>query len=113
MHQPSRGEVWFVDLDPTRGKEIRGERPCLVISVDPFNQGPAELVVVLPITSTDTGIPFHVRIDVPEGGVKKPSFIKTEQPRCIAIARFDRCWGTVSTATLEQVEDRLRILLNL
>ena len=49
--QPNRGDVWIVDLDPTKGHEQAGKRPCLVISVDIFNQGPADLVMVLPITT--------------------------------------------------------------
>lgn len=111
--QPSRGEVWFVDLDPTKGEEIRGERPCLVVSVDEFNHGEADLAVVLPITSTDTGNPFHFRLDPPEGKVKDTCFIKTEQPRCISTNRLDKLWGTVSKATMQEVADRLQILLGL
>ena len=47
MITPSRGEIWMVDLNPARGHEQAGYRPCLVVSVDLFNHGPAELVVVL------------------------------------------------------------------
>ncbi len=62
MPEPSRGEVWLVDLHPTRGHEQAGIRPGLVVSVDPFNHGPAGLVVFLPLTSIATRIPFHVEI---------------------------------------------------
>jgi len=37
------------DLNPTRGHEEAGKRPGLVVSVDPFNRGPAGPVVILPI----------------------------------------------------------------
>jgi len=43
--KPARGEIWLVDLNPTRGHEQAGKRPALVVSVDLFNFGPAELVV--------------------------------------------------------------------
>lgn len=33
-----RGEVYLVQLDPTRGSEIRKTRPCLVVSPDELNQ---------------------------------------------------------------------------
>jgi mRNA-degrading endonuclease toxin of MazEF toxin-antitoxin module len=33
MTKPSRGQIWFVDLNPIRGHEQAGKRPCLVISV--------------------------------------------------------------------------------
>ena len=51
LSKPSRGEIWFLNLDPTRDHEQAGSRPALVISVDTFNHGPADLVVILPVTS--------------------------------------------------------------
>jgi mRNA interferase MazF len=85
----------------------------LVISVDPFNHGPAGLVVLLPLTSVAKGIPFHVQIQPPEGGLKVKSFVKCEDIRSISKERLARRWGTVSQSTLAAVEDRLRILLGL
>jgi mRNA interferase MazF len=110
MIEPLRGEIWLVDLDPTRGREQAGKRPALVVSANVFNKGPAELVVVLPITSKAKGIPLHVRIDPPEGGVKTPSFIKCEDVRSVAKQRLSKRWGGVSPATMHAVEDRIRIL---
>ena len=111
--RPSRGEVWFLSLDPTLGREQAGSRPALVVSVDPFNHGPAELVLVLPITSRAKGIPLHVEIRPPEGGVKQASFIKCEDVRSISTARLTKRWGRVSLETIAAVEDRLRILMGL
>ena len=113
MPEPSHGEVWLVDLNPTRGHEPAGVRPGLVVSVDPFNHGLAGLVVLLPLTSVAKGIPFHVEINPPEGGVKVRSFIKCEDVRSVAKERLSRRWGKVSASTLAAVEDRLRILLGL
>ncbi|MDX2040059.1 MAG: type II toxin-antitoxin system PemK/MazF family toxin [Acidobacteriota bacterium] len=113
MSQLVRGEIWFVDLDPTQGREQAGSRPALVISVDPFNQGPADLVVVCPITSIAKGIPLHVKITPPEGGLKKESFVKCEDVRSVSKQRLTKRFGVVSRATLSAVEDRLRILLGL
>ncbi len=113
MFQPSRGEIWLVDLDPTRGHEQAGKRPGLVVSVDLFNHGPAGLVVLLPLTTRAKGIPFHVEVNPPEGGLKEKSFIKCEDVRSVAKERLSRRLGSVSQATLAAVEDRLRILLNL
>ena len=69
--RPSRGELWLVDLNPVRGREQAGRRPALVVSVDGFNHGPADLVVVLSIASRDKGIPWHVALEPPEGGVHR------------------------------------------
>lgn len=113
MVQIARGEIWQADLNPVRGHEQAGKRPCLVISVDLFNQEASGLVVVLPVTSKDKRIPFHVKIDPPEGGVKTQSFIKCEDVRSISVERLNKRWGTVSLETLVAVEDRLRILMGL
>jgi len=67
MADPVRGEVWLADLGATRGHEQAGRRPVLILSVDPFNAGPAGLVVVLPLTSTIRNVAAHIRIDPPEG----------------------------------------------
>jgi mRNA interferase MazF len=113
MPEPSRGDVWFVNLNPTRGHEQAGMRPGLVVSVDPFNHGPAGLVVLLPLTSVAKGIPFHVPINPPEGGLKAKSFIKCEDVRSVSKERLSGRLGKVSASTMIAVGDRLRILLGL
>lgn len=109
----SRGQVWLVDLNPTRGHEQAGRRPALVLSTNQFNNGPAGLVLVAPMTSRQRNIPLHVRLDPPEGGVRSPSFIKCEDIRSISTERLVETWGMVEIATLREVEDRVRILLDL
>lgn len=111
--KPSRGQIWLVDLNPTRGHEQAGNRPCLVVSVDLFNSGASGLAVVLPITSKNKGIPFHVEVNPPEGGLTQRSYIKCEDVRSISIERLSDLWGAISPTTMMIVEDRLRILLGL
>ena len=113
MTAPARGEVWLADLDPTRGREQAGLRPVLVMSDDLFNEGPADLVVVLPITSTVRRIPSHVRLSPPEGGLRTESAVLCEAIRSVSKQRLVRRWGTVGDARLAVVEDVLRILLRL
>jgi mRNA interferase MazF len=113
MNQASRGEIWLVNLDPTQGREQAGTRPILIISVNTFNHGAAELVVGVPVTSKAKGIPLHVEINPPEGGLNVKSFAKCEDVRSISTSRLVRKFGSVSVQTVEKVEDRLRILLGL
>ena len=96
-----------------RGREQAGLRPGLVISVDPFNHGPADLVVVIPITSKRKGLPLHVPLEPPEGGLKHQSYIKCEDVRSVSKERLGRRVGSVSHHTLTAVEERLRLLLGL
>ena len=110
---PSRGEIWSVNLNPTQGHEQAGVRPALVVSVDTFNHGPAELVVVVPLTTTARGIPLHIPVNPPEGGVRQPSFIKCEDVRAVSRGRLTDRWGSVVSSTMAAVEERLRVLLDL
>ena len=113
MNQASRGEIWLVGLDPTKGREQAGMLPALVISVDIFNHGAAELVVAIPITSKAKGIPLHIKVDPPEGGLSMISYVKCEDVLSISTSRLVRKLGIVTSATIDAVEDRLRILLGL
>ena len=110
---PSRGEIWGADLNPVRGHEQSGRRPVLVLSVDEFNYGPAELVIVLPLTPRDRAIPFHIPLVPPEGGVQEASFALADAIRSVARERLIERWGTVHSKTMAEVEDRVSILLGL
>jgi len=111
MSQPLRGEIWLVTLDPTVGREQAGRRPALVVSDDLFNQSHAELVVVLPITSKSKGVRSHVAVSPPEGGLSVQSYIKCEDVRSISIQRLERKLGKVAIRTMNEVENRHRIIL--
>ena len=113
MPQPTRGEIWTVDLNPTIGHEQAGKRPALVVSVDSFNQSAAELAIVLPLTSRAMGIRSHVGIRKGEAGLKINSYIKCEDVRSVSTKRLSHRLGLVSETTLDAVEDILRILMGL
>jgi len=109
-----RGEIWLVGLpQKTKGHEQAKTRPCLILSVDAFNNGPAHLVVVAPLTSTNKGIPLHFEIIPPEGGVKNNSYILCDQIRTISTDRLIDCWGKVTIETMLEVEKRIKQLLAL
>jgi mRNA interferase MazF len=111
--EAKRGEVWLVNLNPAKGREQADMRPAVIISVDNFNNSHADLVVVLPVTTKAKGIPLHVRVVPPEGGIKHISFIKCEDIRSISKERLVECWGTIENGTLEEIEKRLLLLLGL
>jgi mRNA interferase MazF len=111
MPEIRRGSIWRVDFDPTRGHEQGGVRPALVLSADAFNNGPARLAIVAPLTRRDRHVGSHVRIAPPDGGVRAVSFVKCEDLRSVSTDRFLEEWGTASTEVVLQAEDWLRTLL--
>jgi mRNA interferase ChpB len=80
----NRGDIYMVDLDPTKGREQRGRRPVLVISATAFNTA-TKLPVVLPITN---GGDFARRIGfgVVISGIKTTGLVRCDQPRVLDIA---------------------------
>jgi len=110
---PARGEVWYVDLEPVRGHEQGGRRPVLVISSDAYNRGPAELLLVIPVTSKQRGVLYHVSLDPPEGGLTNPSDVLCDAIRSISRQRVGRRLGVISPEKLAVIEDRLRLLQGL
>jgi mRNA interferase MazF len=114
MRTIRRGDVWLADLGPTQGHEQTGEWPVLIISTDPFNQGRSRLVIAVPFTTRQRGLPIHVEVRPPDGGLHEVSFAMCEQIRSLAVDRLGpHPFGSVSPAVLSSVESRLRLLLAL
>lgn len=74
-----QGDIIYLDFDPQSGHEQRGRRPALVVSNDLFNRV-SRLTMVCPITNTDRGHPFHVRL---EGRTKTTGVVMCDQARML------------------------------
>ncbi len=88
-----RGEVYWVDLDPTVGTEIRKTRPCLIVSPDDMNAA-LPRVLVAPITSK--GQPLGCRPEIRLNG--RPGRILLDQIRCVDKRRLRGRMGEVPLA---------------
>jgi len=111
---PLQGEIWIVALDLVIGHEQAKTRPCLVISDDRLNRSNAGLVIVMPLTSQDKRIPWHVQLNPPEGGLRKVSYIMCEQARVVSKERLSRePLGTIPDEALLAVKARIKFLFNL
>lgn len=101
-----RGEIYWADLAPTRGREQAGKRPVLVISHDVFNER-SGTVIALALSSQPqrAGLPLAVQI----GSVKlpKPSWVKISQIRTLSTERLGKRLGRISPEELEQVIEGL------
>jgi mRNA interferase MazF len=86
----------------------------LIVPADPFNQGRAHLVVAVPFTTRDRGLPIHVEVRPPDGELREVSFAMCERVRSLAVDRFGpQPFGSVPPVVLRSVEHRLRFLLDL
>jgi mRNA interferase MazF len=105
---PRQGEVWLVALDPVRGREQGGRRPCVVVSADAYNRLPIEMVVVVPITTRDRGLRAQPPIQSARSGLSGPSFARPEDVRAISAGRLVRALGRVDDDELRAIQAVLR-----
>lgn len=82
---PRRGEVWLVNWNPARGGEQAGIRPALVVQNDIGNEKAATTIVIA-ISASVRIYPMNVLVEPPEGGLDRPSIVKTNQ---ILLSRKD------------------------
>ncbi len=111
----TRGEVIKINFDPAVGSEPKKTRPCLVVQNDIGNKfSPVTIVAV--ITGAEN-VPRRYPVDVPvrkgEAGLEKDSVIQCNLIRCVDESRIGASLGHVTPATMEQVEQALRISLGL
>ena len=94
----ARGEVVLVELDPTRGSEIRKTRPCLVVSPDELNHH-LRTVIVAPMTTGGHAYPF--RPPCRFGG--KAGRVALDQLRTVDRERVRKRLGVLNPASLASV----------
>lgn len=110
---PRRGEIWYADFGGTRGHEQAGPRPALVVSADRFNSAPSRLAIVVPLTTAHRRLPAHVPLGKLSTGLRRKSFAMCEQIRVISHDRLDRRLGAVADATLAEVGELLKWIIDL
>jgi mRNA interferase MazF len=102
--------VWRVDLDSTRGSEIRKTRPAVVLlTVDALNRV-RRTVVVVPLS---TGPTPHLPIVVATASAGAGSVAVCDQVRAVDKSRLTRPVGQLAMADLRAVEDGVRVVLGL
>lgn len=108
-----RGEVYWVNLDPTIGAEIKKTRPAVVVSND-VNNVHAQTITILPLTtSTEKIYPFEVLLPAGAFGNKEASKAKANQIRTVDKRRLSGAMGLLPEKIMAQIEDALRLHLDL
>ena len=104
-----RGEVWWVDLDPTRGAEIRKRRPAVVLTADALCRV-RRTVVVVPLS---TGPAPRPPLLVPTPSAGTDSVAVCDQLRAVDKARLVQRHGQLDPADMRVVEHGVRAVLGL
>ncbi|OAQ52359.1 hypothetical protein HTG_12105 [Natrinema mahii] len=110
-----RGDIVVVELDPTRGSEQRGTRPCLVVQNDVGNEN-APTTIVVPFTTSygDERYPFEVLIPADECALREDSVALCSQVRTVSIDdRITDVVGSVPDDRMTEVDTALEYSLGL
>ena len=105
-----RGEIYWADLNPVRGREQAGLRPVLILSHELFNRK-SETVIAMAITSQSQRAGFPLTFSLPPGMLPKPSWVKISQMRTISVDRLGKRIAVIGAEVLDQLIDGLLELI--
>jgi mRNA interferase MazF len=113
-----RGEIVTVQLDPARGSEAGKTRPAVVVSNDSANGTATRLgrgvITVVPVTtSTQRVYPFQVLLPAGQTGLHRDSKAQAEQVRSVSVQRIGKRVGHLPVPLMDQLDQALRVHLNL
>lgn len=110
-----RGDIVIVELDPTKGSEQRGTRPCLVVQNDVGNEN-APTTIVAPFTTSfsDELYPFEVLVTADESHLQEDSVVMCSQLRTVSIDhRIETVIGSIPDERMDEVDTAVEYSLGL
>ncbi|MBI4830538.1 MAG: type II toxin-antitoxin system PemK/MazF family toxin [Candidatus Lindowbacteria bacterium] len=105
-----RGEVYWANLDPTKGHEQSGQRPVLVLSQDVFNER-SGVVIAVALTSQPQRAGFPLAFELTATGLPKRSWVKISQIRTLSVERIGKRIARVSPEEIDQVIEGLNEII--
>ena len=92
-------EVYWVDLNPTKGAEMQKIRPCVIVSPDELNKY-LDTVIIIPITSSMHHYPYRVECKL----MLRDGEIATDQIRTIDKSRLKKKIASLSTQEIDALK---------
>jgi mRNA interferase MazF len=110
-----RGEIWWADLDEPRGSEPGFPRPVLVVQRNSFNRSRLNTVIAVALTS-NLGLvsaPGNVLVPLKDSGLSRDSVANVSQVITVDKAYLTELVGTITKPLLAEIEDGLRLIMDL
>ncbi|MGH9563925.1 MAG: type II toxin-antitoxin system PemK/MazF family toxin [Terracidiphilus sp.] len=101
-----RGEIYWADLNPVRGRKQAGLRPVLILSHELFNRR-SEMVIAMAVASQPQKAGFPLTLALPSEMLPKFSWVKISQIRTISVDRLGKKIAALDNEALSQVIDGL------
>ena len=106
-----RGDVFWVNLNPTIGNEQAGHRPVLILSRDVFNKHSGTVIAVA-LTSQEQKAAFPLTLELSSEKLPKKSWAKISQIRTLSNKRLGKKIGKATTKELQLIVDGLNEILS-
>lgn len=106
-------EIWWVDLNPTRGAETQKKRPCVIVQSNIVNKG-SRTVLVAPMLPNHKSWPFAVNIKpTKENGLDKERHVNLKQVRAVDVSRLDNRQGILESKYLATMHDAIKLIFGI
>lgn len=108
-----QGEIWWADLRPTKGSEQSGQRPVVILSGDLFNHH-LSIVIICPLTSQIKNYRSSIVLTPNnQNGLAVKSEILTIHIRSVSKERLSSKIGTIDSAEVEAIKERINDIIDL
>ncbi len=106
MARIERGDLFWAELEPTRGREQAGRRPVLVLSHEIFNER-SGTIIAMAVTSRFQRAGFPLTYSLPEDLLPQPSWVKISQVRTLSTERLGKRLGRLPKEDLDRIIEGL------
>ncbi len=101
-----RGDLYWADLEPTRGREQAGRRPVVVVSHEHFNTH-SGTVIAMAVTSQAQRAGFPLTSELPPKTTAKPGWVKISQIRTLSTDRLTHKLAHLDDAEVDRLIEGL------
>ncbi len=105
-----RGDIFWADLDPVRGREQSGDRPVLILSHDVFNER-SGTVIAMALTSQPQKAGFPLTLELSSAALLKQSWVKISQIRTLSVERLGKKITRLSAEELDHIIEGLNEII--
>lgn len=112
MHKVKQGDVWYTNLNPTKGSEQAGHRPVVIVSGDVVNAY-LNIVIAMPLTTKIKNYKGNlVLTPTKENGLTIRSEVLIFHIRSLSKERLEKKIGQISAEELSQLKEGLNDILH-
>lgn len=105
----NRGDVYWVNLNPTKGSEINKQRPCVIVSATPINRARNTVIVIPLSTAARQRPPIVITVEC----LGKKVVAVCDQIRTVDKTRLVKFAGKMPSKDMESLDESLRRVLSL